>query len=66
MENQQEEKEWGAAEHVVVGAAVGGAGVGNSIGLIGLSAGLTVLPISIVMGALGGLVWWGAKKIAGK
>ena len=66
MDNQQEEKEWGAAEHVAVGAAIGGAGVGNSIGLIGLSTGLAALPVCLVMGALGGLVWWGAKKIAGK
>ena len=65
MDNQDNEK-WGAAEHVAVGAAIGGAGVGNSIGLIGLSAGLAALPVCLVMGALGGLVWWGAKKIAGK
>lgn len=66
MDEHQEEKKWGAAEHVVVGAAIGGAGVGNSIGLIGLSAGLAVLPISIVMGAVGGLAWWVVKKAAGK
>jgi len=65
MDEQQEEK-WGATEHALVGAGVGAAGVGNSIGLIGLSAGLAVLPISIVMGALGGLAWWAAKKVAGK
>lgn len=65
MDEQQEEK-WGAAEHVAVGAAIGGAGVGNSLGLIGISAGLAALPVCLVVGALGGLVWWGAKKIAGK
>lgn len=65
MDEERDEK-WGAAEHVAVGAAIGGAGVGNSIGLIGLSAGLTVLPISIVIGAAGGLLWWAAKKMAGK
>lgn len=66
MDNQEKDKEWGATEHAIVGAAVGGAGIGNSIGLIGLSAGLAALPVSIVMGAIGGLLWWGAKKIAGK
>lgn len=62
MDEEREEK-CGAAEHALIGAAVGGAGVGNSIGLIGLSAGLAVLPVSIVAGAIGGLLWWAAKKI---
>lgn len=66
MDNEHEDKEWGATEHAIVGAGVGAAGVGNSIGLIGLSTGLAVLPISIVVGALGGLVWWAAKKITEK
>jgi hypothetical protein len=65
MDEEREEK-WGATEHALVGAAVGGAGVGNSIGLIGLSAGLAALPVCLFMGALGGLVWWGAKKIGEK
>jgi hypothetical protein len=63
MKNEQEEK-WGAAEHAAVGAGIGAAGVGNSVGLIGLSAGIAALPISIVIGAVGGLAWWGIKKIA--
>jgi hypothetical protein len=67
MQNhQQENKEWGAGEHALVGAGVGAAGVGSSIGLIGLAAGLAVLPISIIMGVVGGLAWWGAKNIAKK
>ena len=65
MDEEREEK-WGATEHALVGAGIGGAGVGNSIGLIGLSAGLTVLPISIIVGAAGGLLWWVVKKAAGK
>ena len=65
MDEERDEK-WGAAEHALVGAGVGAAGVGESIGLIGLSAGLTVLPISIVAGAIGGLLWWAVKKAAGK
>jgi hypothetical protein len=62
MEQQSQEK-WGAAEHVAVGAGVGAAGVGTSAGLIGLSATIAVFPISIVIGAVGGLAWWGFKKL---
>jgi hypothetical protein len=66
MDKQHEDKDWGATEHAAVGAGVGAAGVGSSIGLIGLSAGIAALPVSIVAGAIGGLVWWVAKKAAGK
>jgi hypothetical protein len=66
MDEQQKDEKWGATEHALVGAGVGAAGVGNSIGLIGLSAGLAVLPVSIVAGAIGGLLWWATKKIAEK
>jgi predicted lipid-binding transport protein (Tim44 family) len=66
MNKQQKETEWGATEHALIGGLVGGAGVGNSIALIGLSTGLAVLPISIVMGVVGGLVWWGVRTIAKK
>ena len=62
--NEHQEEKWGAKEHALVGAGVGAAGVGNSIGLIGLSAGLAVLPLSIFVGVAGGLVWWAVKKIA--
>lgn len=64
MEKHEEEKPWGAGEHALVGAGVGLAGVGNSIGLIGLSAGLAALPFSIFIGVAGGLAWWAARKIA--
>ncbi len=64
--DKQQEEEWSAAEHALVGGLVGGAGVGNSIGLIGLSTGLAVLPMSIVMGVAGGLIWWAVRKAAGK
>ena len=64
--DKQQEEEWGAAEHALVGAGVGLAGVGNSIGLIGLATGLAALPISIVIGVVGGLVWWGVRTIAKK
>jgi hypothetical protein len=64
MDNYEEKpEEWGAAEHAAVGAGVGAAGVGNSIALIGLSTGLAALPISIVIGAVGGLAWWAARKL---
>ena len=65
MEEERKEK-LSAAEHALIGAGVGAAGVGESIGLIGLSAGLAVLPVSIVAGAIGGLLWWATKKIAEK
>ena len=69
MNNHEEkhpQEEWGAAEHALVGAGVGAAGVGNSVALIGLSAGLAALPVSIVIGVAGGLVWWGVRAIAKK
>jgi hypothetical protein len=66
MDEHQEDKKCGAAEHAAVGAGVGAAGVAHSIGLIGLSTGLAVLPISIVIGVVGGLAWWGVRKIAEK
>lgn len=62
MDKQQEK--WGAAEHALIGGLVGGAGVGNSIGLIGLSTGLAVMPIALAMGVAGGLVWWAVRKAA--
>ena len=65
MEKHQEEKNSGAAEHVVVGAGVGAAGAGTSIALIGLTA-LPLLPVFIVIGAAGGLAWWGARTAAKK
>ena len=57
--------EWGAAEHAAVGAGVGAAGVAQSVALIGLS-GFAALPVFIVLGAVGGLAWWGVRKIAGQ
>ena len=66
MEQQQEDKPWGAVEHALVGAGVGAAGVGNSVALIGLSTGLAALPVSIVIGVVGGLAWWGVRAIAKK
>ncbi len=63
MDEDKQEK-WGAKEHALLGAGVGAAGVGNSIGLVGLSVGLAALPISIVVGAIGGLAWWAARKIS--
>lgn len=42
MDDEEKDEKWGATEHAIVGAAVGGPGVGNSIGLIGFSAGLLV------------------------
>jgi hypothetical protein len=60
---QEQDEKWGASEHVIVGAGVGAAGVGSSAGLIGLSLSVAVLPLSIVIGAVGGLAWWGIRKL---
>jgi len=64
MERHQEET-WGPAEHAAVGAGVGAAGVAQTVAMIGLS-GLAVLPVFVVLGAVGGLAWWGVRKIAEK
>lgn len=60
---QQQDEKWGVSEHVITGAGVGAAGVGTSAGLIGLTASIAALPFSIVIGAVGGLAWWGIKKL---
>jgi hypothetical protein len=64
MEKHQEEK-WGPGEHAAVGAGVGAAGVAQTVAMIGLS-GMAVLPVFVVLGAVGGLAWWGVRKIAEK
>jgi hypothetical protein len=53
----EHKKSWGAAEHALTGASVGAAGAGQSIALIGSSTGLAMLPLSIVVGVVGGLAW---------
>ena len=63
--DKNHEKDWGAKEHAAIGAGVGAAGVAQSVALIGLAA-LPVLPVFIVVGALGGLAWWGVRKISEK
>lgn len=64
MERHHEET-WGPAQHAAVGAGVGAAGVAQTVAMIGLS-GLAVLPVFVVLGAVGGLAWWGIRKIAEK
>jgi hypothetical protein len=61
--NKPQDKKWDATDHAVTGAAVGAAGVAQSIAIVGLSA-AALLPVFIVVGALGGLAWWGVRKIA--
>ena len=39
------------------------AGLGESAGFIGLSTTLSLVPACIVVGAVGGLVWWGIKRL---
>ena len=45
---QQPEEKWGASEHVIAGAGVGAAGVGSSVGLIGLAAGIAAKMIPLL------------------
>ena len=59
----EHKKSWGAAEHALTGASVGAAEAGQSIALIGLSTGLAMLPLSIVVGVVGGLAWWAIKAV---
>jgi hypothetical protein len=66
MEKHQKDTEPSAAEHTLVGAGVGAAGAGSTIAIIGLSAALPLLPVFVVIGAAGGLAWWGAKTAAKK
>ena len=61
--SQQKDEKWSAKDCAFVGALVGGAGVGNSAGLIGLSATLSLMPACLVVGAVGGLLWWGVKSL---
>jgi hypothetical protein len=61
MDDQQDKS--GPAEHALVGAGLGAAGVAQSAVFVGVSA-VAALPAFIVLGALGGLAWWGAKKLA--
>jgi hypothetical protein len=63
--DKNHKEDWGATEHAAIGAGVGAAGVAQSVALIGLAA-LPVLPVFIVVGALGGLAWWGVRKISEK
>jgi hypothetical protein len=60
---QQNDEKWGAKDFAFVGALVGGAGVGNSAGLIGLSATVSLMPVCLVVGAVAGLAFWGVKKL---
>jgi hypothetical protein len=61
---ERDEEKWGPKAYAVVGMGVGLAGLGESTGFIGLSTTLALVPASIVVGAIGGLVWWGLKSLA--
>jgi hypothetical protein len=56
------EEKTDAAQHIAVGAGVGAAGAAQTIVIAGLAA-APVLPVFIVVGAVGGLAWWGVKKL---
>jgi hypothetical protein len=63
MEKPQKDSKWDATDHAAAGAGIGAAGVVQTAAVIGLS-GFALLPVFVVLGALGGLAWWGVKKIA--
>ena len=57
MENNEKET-LGPAEHIAIGAGLGAAGVAQSIAAVGVVAAIPLLPVFVVAGAAGGLVWW--------
>lgn len=61
--SQQNDEKLGAKDFAFIGALVGGAGVGNSAGLIGLSATVSLMAPCLIAGAVIGLVCWGAKRL---
>jgi hypothetical protein len=61
---QHNEEKWGPKAYAAVGAGVSLAGLGESAGFIGLSTTLSLIPACIVVGVIGGLVWWGIKSLA--
>lgn len=61
MENSEEKS--GPGEHALIGAGIGAAGVAQTVAIVGTAA-LPVLPVFLVIGAIGGLAWWGVKKLA--
>jgi hypothetical protein len=63
MQQNKTDGKMGPGGYALTGAGVGAAGAGSSIGLIGLSAGVAALPVSLVVGAVGGLIWWATKKL---
>jgi hypothetical protein len=63
MPQNESGSKMGPGGYALTGAGVGAAGAGSSVGLIGLSAGLATLPVTLVVGAIGGLIWWAAKKL---
>ena len=60
---QHTEEKWGPKSYAAVGAGVSLAGLGESAGFIGLSTTLALVPACLVVGVVGGLVWWGIKRV---
>lgn len=61
---QRTEEKWGPKAYAVVGAGVSLAGLSESAGFIGLATTLALVPACIVVGMIGGLIWWGVKSLA--
>jgi hypothetical protein len=64
MNNHGEEKP-DAGKHALIGATVGAAGIAQTVAFTGTAI-LAVMPVFIVLGAIGGLVCWGVRTIAGE
>jgi hypothetical protein len=60
---KRDDEKWDARHYAAVGAGVSLAGLGESAGFIGLSTTLSLVPACIVVGVIGGLVWWGIKSL---
>ncbi len=63
MPQNESDSKMGPSGYALTGAGVGAAGLGSSAGLIGLSTAIAAAPVSIVLGAVGGLIWWAARKL---
>jgi hypothetical protein len=61
---QHDDEKWGAKAYAAVGIGVSLAGLGESAGFIGLSTTLALIPACIVVGVIGGLLWWGITRLA--
>ena len=62
MPNHEPESKMGPSGYALTGAGVGAAGAGSVVSLMGLAAGVAVLPLSVAVGGIGGLLWWAVQS----